>query len=377
MIVLKNVTLAGELTDVWVGGGKILAIGSYTMDDRLITQTIDGSGKHLIPGLLDGHVHPIGGGGEGGFSTRTSPLSATDFLEAGVTTVVGLLGTDGWTRTGIDLLAHVRGYTSQGIRSFLLSGSYAVPPVSITKSIAEDILLINEVIGIGEIAINDHRSTQPTVHEVARLASQARIAGLLKGVRGTMNVHIGDGKHALDLLEEVVETTDLPITQFLPTHINRSERIFDAGLRWAKQGGRIDFTTCTTEAFIEEGEIPAGQALQRALAAGIPLHQITMSSDAGASLPAFYESGKLLRLETGKPTSILDAVRDAVKHGVQLKDAIQTVTSNVAEAYGISGGLIQEGERADLLLIDDALQIDTILAEGRAIMIQKKWLLPK
>jgi len=377
MIILKNVTVAGEATDVLIGAGKILAIGSYTVDERLITQTIDGTGKQLIPGLLDGHVHPIGGGGEGGFATRTPPLSATDFLEAGVTTVVGLLGTDGWTRTGIDLLAHLRGYTSQGIRSFLLSGSYAVPPVSITPSIAEDILLINEVIGIGEIAINDHRSTQPTVHELSRLASQARIAGLLKGVRGTMNVHIGDGKRALALLEEVVEMTDIPITQFLPTHINRSERIFEAGLHWAKQGGRIDFTTCTTEAFIKEGEIPAGQALHRALAAGIPLTRITMSSDAGASLPAFDESGKLLRLETGKPTSMLDAVREAVKHGVHFKDAIQTVTSNVAEAYGISGGNIQPGERADLLLIDDALQIDTILAEGHAIMIQKKWLLPK
>ncbi len=377
MIILKNVTVAGETTDVLIGAGKILAIGSYTVDERLITQMIDGTGKQLIPGLLDGHVHPIGGGGEGGFATRTPPLSATDFLEAGVTTVVGLLGTDGWTRTGIDLLAHLRGYTSQGIRSFLLSGSYAVPPVSITPSIAEDILLINEVIGIGEIAINDHRSTQPTVHELSRLASQARIAGLLKGVRGTMNVHIGDGKRALALLEEVVEMTDIPITQFLPTHINRSERIFEAGLRWAKQGGRIDFTTCTTEAFIKEGEIPAGQALHRALAAGIPLTRITMSSDAGASLPAFDESGKLLRLETGKPTSMLDAVREAVKHGVHFKDAIQTVTSNVAEAYGISGGNIQPGERADLLLIDDALQIDTILAEGHAIMIQKKWLLPK
>ena len=377
MIILKNVTVAGETTDVLIGAGKILAIGSYTVDERLITQMIDGTGKQLIPGLLDGHVHPIGGGGEAGFATRTPPLSATDFLEAGVTTVVGLLGTDGWTRTGIDLLAHLRGYTSQGIRSFLLSGSYAVPPVSITPSIAEDILLINEVIGIGEIAINDHRSTQPTVHELSRLASQARIAGLLKGVRGTMNVHIGDGKRALALLEEVVEMTDIPITQFLPTHINRSERIFEAGLRWAKQGGRIDFTTCTTEAFIKEGEIPAGQALHRALAAGIPLTRITMSSDAGASLPAFDESGKLLRLETGKPTSMLDAVREAVKHGVHFKDAIQTVTSNVAEAYGISGGNIQPGERADLLLIDDALQIDTILAEGHAIMIQKKWLLPK
>lgn len=377
MILLKNVTLTGKLTDVLIGGGKILAIGSYAMDERLMSQIIDGSGKQLVPGLIDGHVHPIGGGGEGGFATRTPPLSAHDFLEGGVTTVIGLLGTDGWTRTGIDLLAHVRGYTIQDIRSFLLSGSYAVPPVSITKSIAEDILLINEVIGVGEIAINDHRSTQPTVHELARLASQARIAGLLKGVRGTMNVHVGDGKDALDLLEEVVETTDIPITQFLPTHINRSERIFDAGLRWAKKGGRIDFTTCTTEAFIEEGEIPAGQALQRALAAGIPLRQITMSSDAGASLPAFDGSGKLLRLETGKPTSIFDAVRDAVQHGVRIEDAIQTVTSNVAEAYGISGGDIRQGERADLLLIDDALQIDTILAEGHAIMIQKKWLLPK
>ncbi|AFS69877.1 beta-aspartyl-peptidase [Exiguobacterium antarcticum] len=377
MIILKNVSVAGESTDVWIGAGKVLAIGSYAIDERLITETIDGTGKQLIPGLIDGHVHPIGGGGEGGFATRTAPLVATDFLAGGVTTVVGLLGTDGWTRTGMDLLAHVRGYTSQGIRPFLLSGSYAVPPVSITNSIAEDILLINEVIGIGEIAINDHRSTQPTVEELARLASQARIAGLLKGVNGTMNVHIGDGKQALRLLEKVVETTDIPITQFLPTHINRSERIFEAGLRWAKQGGRIDFTTCTTEAFIQEGEVPAGLALKRTLDAGIPLDQITMSSDAGASLPAFDENGKLLRLETGKPNSILEAVRDAVRHGVRLEDAIQTVTLNVARAYGISGGEIKIGERADLLLIDDALQIDTILANGRAIMIQKKWLLPR
>ncbi|MGX8236512.1 beta-aspartyl-peptidase [Exiguobacterium undae] len=377
MILLKEVRLAGESTDVLVGGGKILAIGSYAVDDRLITQTIDGAGKQLVPGLVDGHVHPIGGGGEGGFSTRTAPLLATDFLTGGVTTVVGLLGTDGWTRTGIDLLAHLRGYTSSGIQSFLLSGSYAVPPVSITDSIARDILLINEVIGIGEIAINDHRSTQPTVQELARLASEARMAGLLKGVTGTMNVHIGDGKQALRLLEEVVETTDIPITQFLPTHINRSERIFEAGLKWAKQGGRIDFTTCTTDAFIEEGEVPAGLALKRALEAGIPLEQITMSSDAGASLPAFDDAGKLLRLETGRPESMLEAVRDAVQYGISFEQAMQTVTCNVADAYGFSAGRILLGERADLLLIDDALQIDTILANGRAIMIQKKWLSPE
>ncbi|HBF58648.1 MAG TPA: beta-aspartyl-peptidase, partial [Exiguobacterium sp.] len=260
---------------------------------------------------------------------------------------------------------------------FLLSGSDMVPPVFLTHSTGHDIVLINEVIGIGEIAINDHRSTQPTAHELARLASEARIAGMVKGVSGTMNVHIGDGKQGLDLLHEVIETTDIPIGQFLPTHINRSERIFEAGLAWAKQGGRIDFTTCTTESFIAEGEIPAGQAVARAVAAGIPLEQITMSSDAGASLPAFDDAGRLVRIDTGKPSSLMQAVRDAVERGVAFDQAISTITRHVADAYGVSGGRIATGERADLLLIDDALQIDTILANGHAIMIQKKWLIPE
>ncbi|WP_214765476.1 MULTISPECIES: beta-aspartyl-peptidase [unclassified Exiguobacterium] len=377
MILIKQALVNEIPTDVLVGGGTILGIGTYNIDQDLLEQTIDGTGKRLVPGLIDGHVHPIGGGGEGGFASRTAPLVASDFLTGGVTTVVGLLGTDGWTRTGIDLLAHVRGFARHGIRPFLLTGSYAVPPVSITDTIGRDIVLINEVIGLGEIAINDHRSTQPTVQELTRLTAEARIAGMVKGVNGTMNVHIGDGKQALHLLEEVVRTSDVPIEQFLPTHINRSERIFGAGLAWAKQGGRIDFTTCTTKAFIEEGEVPAGLALKRALEAGIPLRQITMSSDAGASLPAFDAAGKLLRMESGKPTSMLQAVEEAVRHGVAFTDAIQTVTRNVAEAYGISGGTIKPGERADLLLISDAFEIDTILAGGHAIMIQKKWLMPK
>jgi beta-aspartyl-dipeptidase (metallo-type) len=252
-----------------------------------------------------------------------------------------------------------------------------VPPGFLTHSTGHDIVLINEVIVIGEIAVNDHRSTQPTAHELARLASEARIAGMVKGVSGTMNVHIGDGKQGLDLLHEVIETTDIPIGQFLPTHINRSERIFEAGLAWAKQGGRIDFTTCTTESFVDEGEIPAGQAVARALAAGIPPEQITMSSDPGASLPAFNDAGRLVRIDTGKPSSLMQAVRDAVEHCVAFDQAISSITRHVADAYGVLVGQVATGERADLFLIDGALQIDAILANGHAIMIQKKWLIPE
>ncbi|WP_114570468.1 beta-aspartyl-peptidase [Exiguobacterium flavidum] len=377
MFIVKGAVLNGKRVDLLTGGGEILRIGDLETPESFGMKTIDGRGLRLVPGLIDGHVHPIGGGGEGGFATRTPALDAFDFLEGGITTVVGLLGTDGLTRTGIDLLAHLRGYTETGMRTFMLTGSYAVPPVSITGSTAKDIVLIPEVIGVGEIAINDHRSTEPTDREIARIASEARVAGMLSGISGAMNVHIGDGKRRLSLLEQVVEETDVPVGQFLPTHINRSERIFEAGLAWAQKGGRIDFTTCTIPQFIEEGEIPAGQALKRALDEGIAIGQITMSTDAGASLPAFDADGRLTGLSTGKPSSLWKAVKAAVDAGVDFDEVIKTVTDNVAEAYGISGGRIVEGERADFLLVDEQLDIKMVVVGGNIVFEHGDWLIER
>ena len=62
----------------------------------------------------------------------------------------------------------MRALDEEGITAFMWSGYYAVPVRTLTGSIERDLLLIDKVIGAGEIAISDHRSTQPTFDEFAR-----------------------------------------------------------------------------------------------------------------------------------------------------------------------------------------------------------------
>jgi len=80
-----------------LGGGRILWIGEEALDLpvalRTVTSTIDAAGRRTIPGLIDGHVHVTGGGGEAGFRTRVPAVPLSRFTTAGITTVVGLLGT--------------------------------------------------------------------------------------------------------------------------------------------------------------------------------------------------------------------------------------------------------------------------------------------
>ena len=70
-------------------------------------ETIDGTGCILTPGLIDRHVHITGGGGEAGFISRARPIDVQEILDAGITTVIGLLGTDGYTRSTKELFAGV------------------------------------------------------------------------------------------------------------------------------------------------------------------------------------------------------------------------------------------------------------------------------
>ena len=69
----------------------------------------------------------IGGGGEGGFSTRTPEATLSDLTTAGVTTVVGTLGTDGIARDMNALLAKARGLEEEGITTYIYTGSYRLP----------------------------------------------------------------------------------------------------------------------------------------------------------------------------------------------------------------------------------------------------------
>jgi len=375
MLLIQNADLytpdpAGR-ADILVAGGRIVRIEPGIRIPAAYCETVDAAGLIATPGFIDGHVHATGGGGEGGYATRTPELLLSDAVRGGVTTIVGCLGTDGVTRSLAALLAKVRGLDEEGISAFMYTGHYAVPVRTLTGSIERDLLLIDRVVGVGEVALSDHRSTQPTFDEFARIAAEARRGGILSGKAGVVNVHMGDGRRGLSLLRRIVDETEIPITQFLPTHINRNPALFEEGIAWAKAGGLVDFTTSSVPAFFEEGEVKCSKGLRRMLDAGVDIANITFTSDGQGSLPSFDAQGRLQRLEVGRVTSLFAEVRDAVVHEhVALDSALRAVTSNPARILKLRGkGRLEAGADADIVLLaPGSLEITSVVAKGRWLM---------
>lgn len=363
------------LQDVLMAGGKIVALGSSLASwlsplQAAEAEVVDANGQLLIPGLVDPLVHISGGGGEGGFHTRTPAMQLTDATLGGVTTVIAALGTDATTRTLPDLLAKAYALRTEGMSAYCYTGSYEVPVRTITGSVRDDIVLIEPFIGVGEIAISDHRSSQPSTAELARIAADARVAGMLAGKAGITFVHVGDGERLLTPLEELVQTTELKRSQFYATHINRHRTLLEAGFTFAKAGGYIDFTTSTTPELLAAGEISAAAALAEGLRSGVPATCMSMSSDGNASLPEFNAAGDLVGLQVGRVQSLFESAREAVGLGVSWTDAVRAVATNAAQILKLHHkGVIAVGVDADVVLLNVEHEIDSVWARGE-LMVQ-------
>lgn len=361
--------------DILLVGGKV----GYIRDEIAIPKDfvdmdiIDAKGKYIVPGFIDSHVHICGGGGEGSFKTRTPEIQLTDITLGGVTTVIGVLGTDGTTRTMSNLVAKANGLEEEGITTYIYTGSYQVPIRTITGSIQNDIILIDKIIGVGEVALSDHRSSQPTVEDMAKIAAEARVGGILSGKAGIVNIHMGDGDRQLDFLEEIVETTEIPITQFLPTHMGRSTKLFARSIDYAKKGGFVDFTTSSNKKDEEDWDTKPSKALKTLLEEGVSPRNITFSSDGQGSLPKFDEEGNFIGLGIGKVTSLYGEVKDAIlEEKIPMDKALMTITSNPANILRLSNkGCIKEGMDGDIVLLDKTtLEIDTVIAMGRIMVLE-------
>lgn len=367
------------IMDVLIVGdtiGRIAESITLPPESFMKVDVIDGKGKILTPGFIDAHVHITGGGGEGGYTTRTPEAMLSDITRHGVTTVVGCLGTDGTTRSMAGLLAKARGLDEEGITTYIYTGSYQIPTRVITDSPRNDIILIDKVIGIGEIAISDHRSSQPVIHDLLRLAAEARVGGLLSGKAGVLHIHVGSGPRRLDYLFEIIHGGEIPPTQMVPTHINRTHELFEQSIEYAKAGGVVDITSSIYPMHDGDPEIKGSAALKSMLYSGVPDTNITMSSDGNGSSPIFDNSGRLIKLGVGSLSGNHKEFCDSVlNENIPITSALKPFTSNVADVLKLNSrkGRVKEGLDADLLILNsDNLSIDTVIAKGRIMVSQGK-----
>ena len=352
---------------------KIAKIGD--INEKSVTgigvdyKIIDAGGDIITPGFIDPHIHLVGGGGEGGFATRTPEVQLSDLIQSGITSVAGLLGTDGTTRHLESLLAKARGLEIEGISTYIYTGNYDVPTPTITGSVKDDAILIDKVIGTAEIAISDSRSGQPSVHELAKIVGQTRVGGMLSGKAGITHFHTGPGKAYLSILHQLLDEYELHASNLHVTHVTRSKALFDDAIKLASRDAFVDITADEeTFEWIAYYKKNKGD-----------MSKLTISSDGNGSLPVFNEAGELLGLGVASTRTMYEQIVKTIKSGeLRVEEVLSLVTANTAEALKLKNkGVIAEGLDADILILSkDTFEIEHVIAKGQH-MIENKVVIVK
>jgi beta-aspartyl-dipeptidase (metallo-type) len=361
------------MNDILIVGDKIGLIAPNISEDYspISMEVVDLAGKTVVPGFIDPHVHMTGGGGEAGFYSRVPEIMLSGIIRAGITTLVGVLGTDGTTRHLESLLAKARGLETEGVTTYMYTGSYELPLITMTGSARRDIIIVDKVIGIGEVSVSDHRSSEPTVQELKRLATEARLGGMLSGKPGIAHFHMGSGKDGLSKLTEAIKTSEIPARHFYPTHVNRKRELLNEAFAFAKMGSFIDITAGVSPLTGFDGAVKPSKAVIECLDQGVPLSRITMSSDGNGTMGVYDDDGKVEKLLITQLDSIHHEFKDLVlQDGLDIPQALHTVTTNAAKLFGLYPvkGAITTESQADLVVLDDKLAIDMVFAKGVKMM---------
>lgn len=353
------------IKDILVVNDKIVMIEDEILldQDQLGTlEMIDCRDCLICPGIIDQHVHITGGGGEQGPISRIPEIMLSELIEAGVTTVVGVLGFDSITRNIAGLLAKARGLEAEGISTYIYTGSYGSPTETLTGKVLSDIVLVDKIIGVGEVALSDYRSFHPSLEDLRVLASETITGGMLGGKAGILHLHIGDGHEGLDSLFRLVDESDFPIDMFVPTHINRNPQVFEQGLKLLERGGNIDLTAGETVGYSVD------HCLANLILKDSRLSRVTVSSDANGSAPqtstpsGVCKAGQLIK---DLRTCILDK-------GLGFSSVMSTVTINPAKVLKLypHKGCLSPNSDADIMILNqNDLSIFRLLAKGQ-IMVE-------
>jgi beta-aspartyl-dipeptidase (metallo-type) len=340
----------GGAATVLALNGAIARVGS--VDTKALEtlgvplQVLEAHDCVVVPGLIDPHVHLIGGSGEEGYNTASPEIFLEELVTAGVTTVVGCLGVDTTMKAMDALVGKAKALCHEGLSAYLYSGGYDVPPVTAAGSVRRDMILIDQVIGAGEIAIADRRSAQPTVPELARVVADAYVGGLLSGKAGVTHFHVGDGREGLLALRRLLDEHEIDPACLYPSHVERTPELIREAAQITGRGVTVDVDTVAND---------LAQALDAFLDHGGSLAHLTVSSDASVTPPV----QRLNQLRA----CVLDC-------GRELAQLLPLVTTNAARVLKLQRkGRIEPGMDADLLVLRrETLELVHVVAKGQILM---------
>lgn len=360
MILIKNaMVFAPERLgkkDVLLCYDKIALVDDHINCTLPDTEVIDAEGMLLTPGFIDQHVHPTGGGGEQGLHSRTPELVLSHVVEAGVTTLVGVLGTDSITRSVEALLTKTKALNNEGITAYCLTSAYCYPPVTLMGSVMRDIVMLNEVLGC-KLAIADNRGSHPTRDELIRLVSDVRVAGLVGGKPGVLHMHLGTDPAGIEPIMDIVRTTDIPIWHFRPTHMAKHP---EQAAEFTRMGGYADFTAGSN---MVKRMMPVWDKLDKRF--------VTVSSDSNGSMPKWDAAHEnVIGMGIGKMTSLFKSIHELTQNGVEFEQALAFITKNVAQALLMypRKGAVATGSDADIVLLTPKFEIESVFARGKKMM---------
>jgi len=367
MLLIKNANIYAPqkigVKDILIANGKIQAIEDKIEDHLMFSNIWDAKGKILTPGFIDQHVHIIGAGGKHGFHSMTPEIKMTSLVKCGSTTVVGLLGTDGSSRSIKTLNAKAKALTREGLSAYMYTGYYGLDPVHLTESVKDDMMFIDNVLGC-KIAIADIRSSYPTSLDLVRILKDVRVGGMLANKKGILHIHLGALSDKMDLLFDLVNSLEFPITHISPTHVGRTKELFDQAIEFALLGGMIDITTGASK------YTDPYKAVLYAIKKGVNISNITFSSDGNAGLEKLDDKGKLIGFRKAPiENNYLEVVNLIKEGGLEIEDAIKLITINPANNLGLTNkGRVKVGADADMCFLDSDLKLSDVIAKGEIMM---------
>jgi beta-aspartyl-dipeptidase (metallo-type) len=353
--------------DILIGGEKILAIEDNIELSPNIAEVIDAGAKIVTPGLIDQHIHLTGAGGKHSFASMTPEISANELILCGTTTVMGMLGTDGATRSLQGLYAKVKALDQEGLSAYMLTSYFAYPPKTMLESVLEDIIFIDKVIGC-KIAISDERGSFPTENELLKLLREVHVGGLTAGKGGILHIHLGALESRMDILLDLVKKHHFPIRHISPTHVGRTKELFKQAIEFAKLGGMIDISTGGTKF-----DLPFKQVLY-ALDKGVSIDNITLSSDGNAGMAKKDENGTIEYLYKAPIDLNLKQVILLIHEGgMAISEAFKLITTNPAKNLSLQHkGKIAVNFDADICFFNKDFTLTDVFARGKQKMIDGK-----